>query len=136
MSLQAAMLSCASILSENEVLVARLPSQERIHQTISDLIDNICASVPYLLGDVDENGAPPISSEVKTIGPLFCMYFLKVSGSTAGMPLALQEWIQDQLLHIGHSVGIRQALNIRAKVVRHPKSAEDLQKSYAILRQL
>lgn len=108
-----AMLVYRSTLTENEALESPLPSASSIKQDLLQMVDNICNFVPFMLGEVDERGALRAPGRGKAVGALFLMWLLHVAGSVSIMPQSQQDWIAGRLLHIGHSVGIQQALALK-----------------------
>ena len=108
-----AMLVYRSTLTNSEALESPLPSVSSINQDLLTTVDNICNMVPFMLGEIDQKGAlnPPVRGKAFTAQ--FLMWTLHVAGSVPIMPQSQQDWIAGRLLHIGHAVGIQQALVLK-----------------------
>ena len=77
------------------------------------MADNVCNSVPFMLSEVDRTGALKPPGRGKAVGAYFLIWALHVAGSVEVLPRSQQDWIAGRLLHIGHVVGIQQALVLR-----------------------
>ena len=108
-----AMLVYRSTLTDSEALESPLPSVSRINQDLLTMVDNICNMAPFMLGEVNEKGALNAPGRGKAVGAVFLMWTLHVAGSVSIMPQSQQDWIAGRLLHIGHAVGIQQALVLK-----------------------
>lgn len=108
-----AMLIYRSTLSNTEALESPLPSTSSINQDLLTMVDNICNTVPFMLGEVDHQGALNAPGRGKAVGALFLMWILHVAGSVSVIPQPQQDWIAGRLLHIGNAVGIQQALVLK-----------------------
>jgi len=86
-----------------------LPSESEIYQSLQDTVDNICATVPFLLGEVDSHGALSTESRRRALGGYYLVWSLHVTGSVRCLPFTQEAWIADRLMHIGHVFGIKQA---------------------------
>jgi len=86
-----------------------LPSESEICQSLQDTVDNICATVPFLLGEVDSHGALSAESRRRALGGYYLVWSLHVAGSVRCLPFAQEAWIADRLMHIGNVFGIKQA---------------------------
>jgi hypothetical protein len=82
---------------------------ERLLMTIGD----ICASAPYLLGDVNERGQLNIGGKTKALGGFFLLRALVVANSVEDLPIGLRRSLLDLLARIGTSVGIKNALRYK-----------------------
>ena len=108
-----AMLIYRSTLSDSEALASPLRPASSINQDLLTVVDHICNMVPFMLGEVDSNGALNAPGRGKAVGGLFLMWILHVAGSVSIMPQSQQDWIAGRLVHIGQSVGIQQALALK-----------------------
>lgn len=86
-----------------------LPSQSAICQSLQDTVDNICATVPFLLGEVDSDGTLSAESRRRALGGYYLVWSLHVVGSVRCLPFTQEAWIADRLMHIGNVLGIKQA---------------------------
>lgn len=104
-------------------------------QTVLQLVEDICASVPYILGMVIEDSghleasgsselSPGIdmrvtssSLQITGAGGLTIMWPLLVAGNSEASNSDLRKWITTYLDKIGHSMGINQALAM-SKLIR------------------
>ena len=100
-------------LSAEEYDRSPLPSRYGIYQSLQDAVDNVCATVPFLLGEIDSKGALNTQSQGKAIGGYNQVWSLHVAGSVNCLSPAREAWISDRLLHIGNVFGIKQALVLR-----------------------
>ena len=108
-----AMLVYRSTLTDSEALESPLPSVSSINEDLQTMVDNLCNMVPFMLGEVDSKGALNAPGRGKAAGALFAMWILHIASSVTIMPRSQQDWITGRLLHIGHSVGIQQALVLK-----------------------
>ncbi|KAG6994071.1 hypothetical protein G7Y79_00047g082970 [Physcia stellaris] len=108
-----AMLAYRSTLSPNEARRVALPTESSIKQELQTMADNVCNNVPFMLSEVDQTGALNTSRRGKAIGAYFLIWALHVAGSVEILSRSQQDWIAGRLLHIGHVVGIQQALVLR-----------------------
>ena len=108
-----AMLIYRSTLSHTEALESPLPSTSIINQDLLEMVDNICNMVPFMLGEVDHKGSLNAPCRGKAVGAQFMMWVLHVAGSVSITPQSQKDWIAGRLLHIGHAVGIQQALVLK-----------------------
>lgn len=81
------------------------------------VVDDICASAAYMLGEIDENGDLRVllgpRSQWKALGPFYLLRGLHVANLVHGIPAAQRRWMLDRLGQIGHTWGIRAALRAR-----------------------
>lgn len=88
-------------------------SKNDLQTHVLKTVDDICASVAYMLGDVDEKGDLRVGSEVKALGPFFMLRGLLVVNMVDGISTAQRRWVQECLLRIGHQWGVKTALRSR-----------------------
>jgi hypothetical protein len=83
------------------------------HTRILDVVDDICGSVPYMLGDIGPSWEINIGAPGKAIGAFLVVQALHVANSVAFLSTTKRRWIQERLVHIGHARGIKAALECR-----------------------
>jgi len=88
-------------------------SKNDLQTHVLKMADDICASVAYMLGDIDEKGDLKVGSKVKAVGPYFMLRGLLVVNMVDDIPTAQRRWVQECLLRIGHQWGIKTALRSR-----------------------
>ncbi|PYH92967.1 hypothetical protein BO71DRAFT_356319 [Aspergillus ellipticus CBS 707.79] len=123
---------------EQESLV--IQSERTCHQIVED----ICASVPFHLGATAENvgcggnaGAPTGAGGITVVWPLL------IAANSGFASPALRKWVMDCLDKIGHSLGINQALavaqllrdGIRTRSLICPDSSGDLHQCYGVVNE-
>ena len=93
-----------------------LPSPAAMRATVNTTVDDVCASVPLLLGDIDTDG---ILRSVKTAGnrgklcnSITLMWSLHKICRVPGLDPRLKEWIVKMLERIGTVGELRQTLNL------------------------
>lgn len=91
-----------------------------LHERLSTLADSICASVPYMMNDINYDGRPGIAASGKAIGAFFLLRGLYVAKQIRALSTAQQAYISETLLHIAHVKGIKAALLIRDAAVPAP----------------
>jgi hypothetical protein len=96
--------------------------------TLREVVDDMCSSVPYLLGcNPSENpaehsgapGPPPIPGGYVLVWPLF------LSGMMRTTPQSQREWIARVLKHIGLTMGLRLAMSMATVMSDHSKTLSD-----------
>lgn len=98
------------------------PTSGQRHRDLMAAVDNICASSPFLLGDLDSNGRILLKADSKALGAHFLLYGLFTCIDVPGLSAQQRTWILDRLAQIGHLKGIRQALTCRRRWLReHPE---------------
>ena len=75
--------------------------------------EDICASVPYMLGEIDEKGHEKVKPRSRGLGALLLLIGLDAVNSVDDLPLIQRRCILRQLHYIGHSQGIKMALRTR-----------------------
>ena len=108
-----AMLEYRSTLSEIDLVGSPLASVTRINHELQTMVDNICNTVPFMLGEIDQTGALRPPGKGQAIGAYFLLFSLDVASYVTILPRSQQKWIEDRLSHIGHVFGIQQAFAIR-----------------------
>ena len=83
----------------------------RLSGKISDLIDDICSSVPYLLGEINQEGNLQKSPQNRAVGGLFLLYPLRLTLVLNRASPAQELWIAKQLEYIKNIFGIQAAIN-------------------------
>lgn len=90
-----------------------LPSEHEILEGLRATVDDICATVPFMLEEIDEQGTLNAHSRTRAIGGYFLVRTLHVAGSVTYLSSAREAWILDRLTQIGYVFGIKQALALR-----------------------
>ena len=80
----------------------------RVHARMLEKVDDICSSVPFLLGDVDKLGNLCIGSRGGPVGALNAIYPLHLAASVHGTSDEQYNWIMGQLQRFGVTFGIKQ----------------------------
>ncbi|KAK5630571.1 hypothetical protein RRF57_006286 [Xylaria bambusicola] len=83
--------------------------KKRLHAAV----DDICACVPYMLGDVDRVGLPTVGKESKALGAYFLLRGLYVASCVEEVTSLQREYMMTAFLRIAHGKGIRLALRPR-----------------------
>jgi hypothetical protein len=78
-----------------------------------DVVDEICGSIPYMLGDIGPTWEIQLGSSGKAIGAFFATQALHMANSMECLSLSQSRWIQERLVYIGHARGIKAALESR-----------------------
>ena len=88
----------------------RVPAEEAAPEDkLSFLYDGICASVPYLLGEIDQQGRLQQLRHGKAVGGYFLLWPLRLLLFRGPTDEAQRAWIKKQLAYIRANMGIRQA---------------------------
>jgi hypothetical protein len=89
-----------------------LPTPEFLHTTISTTVEDVCASVPFQLGDVDESGklCPTNSQKLKSSNAIVLLWTLHRLCNIPGLQPGLRAWIVKVFELIGTTGGMRQGL--------------------------
>ncbi|KAL6722057.1 hypothetical protein ACLMJK_001162 [Lecanora helva] len=85
--------------------------QMQLTSLITSLIDDICASVPYLLGEIDQQGNLQRSTQNRAVGGLLLIWPLRVAFDIGCAKPAQKVWIRRQLTYIKNIYGINGAVN-------------------------
>ena len=107
------MLEYRATLSELEAFKTPIPSEDFIYQELQTMVDHVCNTVPFMLGEVDETGALKPSGRGQAVGAYMLIWALHVAGSVTTTPQAQKDWIASRLSHIGNAVGIQQAFVLK-----------------------
>ena len=79
---------------------------------IQRLANGICASVPFMLGEVDQEGFSRNARHTKAVGGLFLLWPLGSLLPLKSLPHEQVAWVQECLAHIHATFGIRMATTI------------------------
>lgn len=77
--------------------------------TLVKMVDDICASVPFLMGDIDAQGNLKRGSGGIALGGYFLLWPLHIASSVKIISMEQREWIRGRLRHLGTVMGINQA---------------------------
>lgn len=83
--------------------------EAELEDKLSVLYDGICASVPYLLGEIDQQGRLQQSRHGKAVGGYFLLWPLRLLLFRGPTDEAQRAWIKKQLTYIRANMGIQQA---------------------------
>lgn len=101
-------------LASEEAMV-HCDSITRMKHQIQRLADDICASVPYILGEIDQEGNVARifpNNNNKAIGGLFLLWPLGSLLPLDSLPREQIAWIRERLAYIYNALGIQQAMTI------------------------
>ena len=90
-------------------------NSEAIHRSpkeVEDLIDDVCASVPYLLGEVDQEGNLQQPQQKKAIGGFMLLWPLRLIFIKGLGTLLQRNWIAKRLRYIRNVLGIYLATSL------------------------
>ena len=114
------LMDCESRLDYSENLEMRLQESsigvQSSNETIVKMIDDICASVPFLMGDIDVEGNLNRGSGGIALGGYYLLWPLHVASSTKTIGADQKAWIKGRLRHLGTVMGINQAHLLAAMV--------------------
>ncbi|KIW63490.1 hypothetical protein PV04_10322 [Phialophora macrospora] len=90
----------------------RLPISllDHVQQKMLRMVDDVCNSVAYLIGEVDSLGRLQDPKQRKTLGSLFLMPLVIRALRVEHVPQHQRKWMLDLLKRIGTMGGIKQAL--------------------------
>ncbi|KAI9813256.1 MAG: hypothetical protein M1827_004198 [Pycnora praestabilis] len=77
---------------------------------IQSLADDICASVPYLLGEIDQDGMLRHPRHTKAIGGFYLLFPLRSMLFVKVIHPVKKAWIRKRLAYIKNTFGIQEAL--------------------------
>ena len=77
---------------------------------IQSLVGDICASVPYLLGELDHEGKLQHPQHTKAIGGLYLLFPLRAMLFIESIDPVQKAWIRKRLAYIKNALGIQGAL--------------------------
>ncbi|KAI1736264.1 hypothetical protein F4680DRAFT_432342 [Xylaria scruposa] len=86
-----------------------------LNKRLRDAVDEICACVPYMMGDVDQLGLPMVGKEGKALGSFFLLRGLYVAICVEKLTDSQSSYILKTLLRIAHVRGIKLALRPRSR---------------------
>ena len=114
------LVDCESRLDFPENLEMRLQessiSLRNWNETIVKMVDDICASVPFLMGDIDVHGNLNRGSGGIALGGYYLLWPLHVASSAKIVGADQKAWIKGRLRHLGAVMGINQAHLLAAMV--------------------
>jgi hypothetical protein len=104
-----------------------LPTETEIWEQLLMTVGDICASAPYLLGDIDEHGQLNIGGRRKAMGGFFLLRGLAVANGIENLPLPIRRMLLDYLGRVGYAMGIGKAARRREEwLAAHPVEAVEL----------
>jgi len=77
--------------------------------TISDLVHDICASIPFCLGDINSAGVPAKTERRIPLRGYLLLWPLYVATVSSDTGSAVDVWIREKLGYISNVMGIRRA---------------------------
>ncbi|MCJ1432341.1 hypothetical protein MMC27_001697 [Xylographa pallens] len=102
-----------SLLTRQHPLVAfpALPSLADLHKSLDTIITDICASVPFLVGDFDASGAlSDTSARIQGGHVLSLIWALHMLCGIDGLEPGLKAWMLKVLARMGTAGGVKQGL--------------------------
>ncbi|KAL9107148.1 MAG: hypothetical protein Q9227_007928 [Pyrenula ochraceoflavens] len=99
-------------------------SHKDLHSGLVATVDDLCASVPYLLCEVDKRGLSKTKTEHqdgKILGAFLLLLGLDAAMAVDDLPRVERRYVLDRLYYIGHSKGIRMALRSRNEWIQSHK---------------
>lgn len=96
----------AQELTSTEINDYRLQLTDKIQSLVSE----ICASVPYLLGELDQEGKLQHPQHTKAIGGLYLLFPLRTMLFIGSIDPVQRAWIRKRLAYIKNTLGIQRAL--------------------------
>jgi hypothetical protein len=94
--------------------------RERSRSTISDLVSDICASVPFCLGTIDSTGKSLNIEFRKPLGGYLIYWPLYVAMVSVESGSEREDWLRGQLEYISNAMGIRLAQLLAHRKTRDP----------------
>jgi hypothetical protein len=110
--LRSLILGLDALLSRTHTAIFNLSKYE-LQVDLNSVIEDICASAPFMMEEVNEKGELIINSERKALGAFYLLWGIHVANSVESMPLDQRRWILNCLSQIGHSRGIKLAFRSR-----------------------
>lgn len=114
------LVDCESRLGFLENLETRLQesssSLRNWNEIIMKMVDDICASVPFLMGDIDAQGNLNRGSSGIALGGYYLLWPLHIASSARIIDADQKAWIKGRLRHLGTVMGINQAHLLAAMV--------------------
>lgn len=93
------------------------PPPTEIRQQIKSTAMLLCSVVPYLLGNVAEDGKAKTVEDTPDLGAFFAVRSLFVAAKLPGSSEEQVTWMLDRLEEIGRDRGIRRALLLRESLI-------------------
>ncbi|KAI1360771.1 hypothetical protein F5Y08DRAFT_316630 [Xylaria arbuscula] len=90
-------------------------STPNLRHRLYGAVDDICACVPYMLGDVDRLGLPIIGKDSKVLGAFFLLRGLYVASCVKDLRTRQREYMNTTFLRIAYGKGIKLALRPRTR---------------------
>ena len=121
MKLLQIMLECQSHMNSiptlgKQAASDQMPTSEALRQGTIEMVNGICASVPFMMGEVDSNGNLKLKPSGRmAIGGMSLLLPLHVASCSKVIGLEQKMWIKDRLRHIGFVTGIHQAHTLAAR---------------------
>lgn len=85
------------------------PEPNTFQASMLQMINDICASVPFLLGDFDPQGSLQKGAGRMSLGGYFLVFALHVVGYVRIVKDDQLAWIKGRLKRVGYTMGIKQA---------------------------
>lgn len=105
--LQATIIRCLLWLVPSIDLWQESPACGTLERSFEHLVDGICASVPFLLGDSTIQDSEQIHSN--GAGGFLLLWPLFIAGSLESSSLSKRKWIRNRLRYIAATLGFKQA---------------------------
>lgn len=100
---------------DRSCLSVGIPSRETLRSQVLSNVEDICSSVPFMLGEIDTDGNPSCETRGRALGAYFMAQSLDKVNEVADIQAAQRKYTLDCLLKIGCGWGIGAALRSRTK---------------------
>ena len=84
------------------------------------MVSDICASVPFMLGDIDSGGWPKPEEKRVALGGYLLIWPLQVARWSVDQGSEEETWIIEKLNFIAQKMGIRSARSLALKARTEP----------------
>lgn len=93
------------------------PLPAEIREQVASVAALLCSTVPYLLGNVAQDGQARASGDTPAVGAFFAVRSLFVTAQLPGLTREQVSWMLDRLEEIGRERGIHRALFLRESLI-------------------
>jgi hypothetical protein len=93
------------------------PPPTEIREQVRSVAVLLCSAVPYLLGNVADNGRGKAAEDTPDVGAFFAVRSLFVTAKLPGQSEEQVSWMLDRLQEIGRERGIQRALLLRESLI-------------------
>ena len=93
------------------------PPPTEIREQVRSVAVLLCSAVPYLLGNVADDGQGKAAEDTPDVGAFFAVRLLFVTAKLPGLSEEQVNWMLDRLEEIGRGRGIHRALLLRESLI-------------------